>query len=72
MTTVRPSPDKLNYMELEITCYTCHEIFIVFFDITDGSYTEVVDCEVCCRPNNISLDFKQNKIVRLDISDGNE
>ena len=72
MTTVRPSPDKLNYMELEITCYTCHESFIVFFDITNGSYTEIVDCEVCCRPNHISLDFKQDKIVRLDISDGNE
>ena len=72
MTTVRLDPDKSNYMELEITCYTCHETFIVFFDITDRSYTEEVDCEVCCRPNNISLDIKQDKIVRLDISDGNE
>ncbi len=72
MITVRLNPEKLIYMELEITCYTCHESFIVFFDITDGFYTEIVDCEVCCRPNNVSIDFKRNKLVRLNISGGNE
>lgn len=72
MITVRLNPEKLSYMELEITCYTCHKSFIVFFDITDGSYTEIVDCEVCCRPNNVSIDFKRNKLARLDISGGNE
>ena len=35
-------------------------------------YQEIIDCEYCCRPNRISLEIKNESIIRIDISDGNE
>ena len=59
-------------MNVEITCYTCFEIFTEYIDCHDGLYQEIIDCEVCCRPNKVSLEIKNESIIRIDISDGNE
>jgi|TARA_B110000881_G_scaffold107696_1_gene94481 hypothetical protein len=41
-------------------------------DVYDGLHQEVIDCEICCRPNKIVLEQKNGQIIRIDISDGNE
>ena len=59
-------------MDIEITCFTCYENFTIYIDIQNGSYTEIIDCEICCRPNKISLICKNDQIIEFDVSDGNE
>ena len=59
-------------MEIEITCFTCHEKFTDYIDIHYETYHEIIDCEICCRPNKISLMIRNNQIVQFDVSDGNE
>tara|TARA_Y100001970_G_C13488434_1_gene487792 strand:+ start:340 stop:519 length:180 start_codon:yes stop_codon:yes gene_type:complete len=59
-------------MEIEITCYTCFEKYVYFIDVYEGIYQEIVDCEICCRPNKITIEVKNKIITRYEISDGNE
>lgn len=59
-------------MLIDIICFTCYEKFSEHIEIYDGLHQEILDCEVCCRPNKIILEQKNGKIIRLDISDGNE
>ena len=59
-------------MEIEITCHTCYERYYDFIDIFDGSYQEIIDCEICCRPNKITIEIKNKIFTRFEISDGNE
>ena len=59
-------------MNIEITCFTCYENFTDYIDIQNGPYNEIIDCEICCRPNKISLTCKNDQIIEFDVSDGNE
>jgi hypothetical protein len=59
-------------MLIDITCFTCYESFSEYMDVYDGLHQEVIDCEICCRPNKIVLEQKNGQIIRIDISDGNE
>tara|TARA_B100001540_G_C15215805_1_gene377221 strand:- start:242 stop:421 length:180 start_codon:yes stop_codon:yes gene_type:complete len=59
-------------MEIEITCYTCREKYYDFIDTFEGIYQEIIDCVICCRPNNITVEVKNKVVTRFEISDGNE
>ena len=59
-------------MELEITCHTCHENYYGLIDVFDGIFQEIIDCEICCRPNKITIEMKNKVFTRFEISDGNE
>ena len=59
-------------MNVEINCFTCYESFTEYIDHYDGMYQGIIDCEVCCRPNKVSLEIRNKSIIRFDISDGNE
>ena len=59
-------------MEIEIICYTCFEKYVDFIDVHEEIYQEIIDCEICCRPNKITIEVKNKVITRYEISDGNE
>jgi len=59
-------------MEIEITCYTCYEKHYDSIDVFEGIYQEIIDCEICCSPNNITIEMKNKFFTRFEISDGNE
>tara|TARA_Y100001970_G_C14116695_1_gene793974 strand:+ start:72 stop:251 length:180 start_codon:yes stop_codon:yes gene_type:complete len=59
-------------MEIEITCYTCHEKYYDFIDAYEGIYQEIIDCEICCCPNKITIEWKNKVFTRFEITDGNE
>lgn len=40
---------------LTIECPHCGESFTLAFDVSEGSAAFTVDCEVCCRPMNLSV-----------------
>ncbi len=59
-------------MGIEITCHFCFETFDIQVDVFDGLNTEIWDCEVCCNPNKIEYGFENEKLVRLEVSNGND
>ena len=59
-------------MEIEKTCSTCHEKYYDFIDAYEGIYQEIIDCEICCCPNKITIEWKNKVFTRFEITDGNE
>ena len=42
-------------VEVQIECPHCGAPFMTFADTSEGDYTTVEDCAVCCRPMEISF-----------------
>ncbi|MDI1247271.1 MAG: CPXCG motif-containing cysteine-rich protein [Lacunisphaera sp.] len=40
---------------LRLECPHCGETFLLAFDTSEGSAEFTVDCEVCCRPMQLSV-----------------
>ena len=59
-------------METEVACYFCYETFEVYLDLVEGSDNVIIDCDVCCNPNLISYQIRNNSINVIDINSGNE
>ena len=58
-----------------ITCFFCFEQFEVSLEIGTsftGNITEIYDCEICCNPNKIVYGIENEKLVRLEVSNGND
>jgi len=50
---------------INVSCPWCGEVFVTFFDSSAGSQDYIEDCQVCCRPIDLSfhLGFDQEVIV---------
>ena len=42
-------------VEIQIQCPHCGEIITTTADTSQGDYTTIEDCEVCCSPMNIEV-----------------
>jgi len=40
---------------LSLQCPHCGETFSIAFDVSEGSTQFTTDCEVCCRPMQVTL-----------------
>ena len=61
--------------ELNLTCPYCHQAITVLVDTGVYEHTSIVDdCEVCCRPIEISYSVEDGQIscFSYDSIDGNE
>lgn len=53
---------------IEVACPTCFESINVEIDKSTGEKLSFVyDCEVCCRPMEISLSLRNNQIENLSV-----
>ena len=52
---------------LEISCPHCGESFSLALDVSEGSAGFTVDCEVCCRPMQVSVRIADGEIAGLDV-----
>lgn len=53
---------------LSISCPHCGETFSLAFDVSEGSGQFTVDCEVCCRPMQVSVGVSEDgEIESLDV-----
>ena len=53
-------------------CPFCFSRISMVIEVYYGGQKYIEDCEVCCRPNKVSLEIKNDSIIRIDISDGND
>ena len=55
-----------------IYCCHCYESFDIEID-TSNIFNQIVwDCDICCNPNLISYQFKYDKLLWLEVENGNE
>ena len=50
-----------------IQCPFCGQTFELAVDTTQASQRFTVDCEICCRPMEISLHCEAGEIVDLEV-----
>ena len=57
----------LGVMEDPVTvqCPWCGESFVTFVDASAGGQTYVEDCQVCCRPIQMTLRVRRDGTVRV-------
>jgi hypothetical protein len=59
-------------MALTIDCFFCYEK-IVIPNEEEFNYSEFIwDCDVCCNPNLIKYQLKNEEIIDLEVISGNE
>lgn len=55
---------------LTITCPHCGEDFQTSLDPNEGSAEFVVDCEICCRPINVTIRVRHREVESVEVSAG--
>jgi hypothetical protein len=59
----------VNYVvDAEIECPYCGESFTISVDTSQGDFTMIEDCTVCCRPMNIDLQCSPGEVVGLEVT----
>lgn len=55
---------------VSIECPHCGESFFLALDASEGTAQFTVDCEVCCRPMNVSVRFSDDgELETLDVTE---
>jgi transcription elongation factor Elf1 len=52
---------------LTISCPHCGESFSLALDLSEGSAEFTVDCEVCCRPMQVSVQINDGRVDGVDV-----
>jgi transcription elongation factor Elf1 len=53
--------------ELTIECPHCGELNTTVADLSEGSYTTIEDCQVCCRPMEITVEGNLEAIRHCEV-----
>lgn len=51
----------------EIACPFCGQTNTLILDASIASQSFVTDCEVCCRPFEVRVEFEDGEILSLDV-----
>ena len=52
---------------IELCCPYCGGVFTTFVDTSQGSYSTIEDCEICCRPIQINVECAAGEIASIDL-----
>lgn len=53
--------------ERQIGCPFCSEAITILLDVSAGSQQYIEDCQVCCRPMQVTLDVNDGEIASLQV-----
>ena len=53
---------------VNVTCPWCAETFVTFFDSSAGDQDYIEDCQVCCRPIDLSFRISSQSEVMVSAS----
>ena len=53
-----------------LTCPYCWQSFEIVLDTSVASQRFVTDCEVCCRPFDVTAECEPGEVLSLDVSGG--
>ena len=52
---------------IELCCPYCGGVFTTFIDTSQGSFSAIEDCQICCRPIQIHADCAAGEIAFVDV-----
>ena len=52
---------------VELSCPYCGEVFTTFIDTSQGSFSTIEDCQVCCRPMQIDVECAAGEIAFIGV-----
>jgi len=55
-------------VEIQIQCPHCGAIFTSMADTSQGDYSTIEDCEVCCAPMNIEVICTPGRVEEVRVS----
>lgn len=58
--------------EFAITCPYCGETIEVLVDPTEAEQAYIEDCQVCCRPIEISVNLSLDGQIKITVRDEND
>lgn len=53
--------------EQRIRCPFCGERFTILLDLSGGSQSYIEDCQVCCRPIEITFESADGELISLSV-----
>ena len=72
--TLRPFPNKCSRLDCgvevseTIQCPFCGQAFEIAVDTSVASQRFTTDCEVCCRPFEVTVECEPGEILSLDVA----
>lgn len=54
-------------VEAEVQCPYCGEVFQTTADTSQGSYSTIEDCTVCCRPIALRFECDAGQLIAVEI-----
>jgi hypothetical protein len=54
-------------VEIDLECPACGESFPITVDTSQGNYTTVEDCSVCCRPMEVTLRCSPGRVRDVSV-----
>ena len=55
-------------VEIQIQCPHCGEVITSTADTSQGDYSTIEDCEVCCAPMNIEVICEPGQVEEVRVS----
>lgn len=55
-------------IDIEIECPYCGELFASTADTSQGSYSTIEDCAVCCRPIAVEITCEPGEVISISSS----
>jgi len=55
-------------IDIEIECPYCGELFASTADTSQGSYSTIEDCAVCCRPIAVEIACEPGEVISVSSS----
>ena len=57
-------------IETDVPCPWCGEYFSTTVDTSQGDYTTIEDCAVCCRPINLTVNCEPGELIEVQAERG--
>ena len=57
-------------IETDVTCPWCGETFATTVDTSEGDYTAIEDCTVCCRPIQLAVNCEPGEVIEVQAERG--
>ncbi len=55
-------------LEIQVQCPHCGEVLTTTADTSQGDYTTIEDCEVCCSPMNIEVACEPGQVESVTVT----
>ena len=71
--SAKPETTMMNHLETrEVRCPYCFEVIELSIDCSVSTQRYIEDCQVCCRPINVSIHIVDSDMLTVSVTHENE